>query len=107
LYSSSQPSIVAHCVQPPAWRAEPLVVASSRARAGTSGGQWNRATPQPLAGAAGLSLIACAVLCGACPAPPGRRCHSRNIKNPNSFHGFDKEKLGMQTLATYYNISFL
>ena len=32
---------------------------------------------------------------------------SRNIKNPNSFHGFDKEKAGMQTLATYYNISFL
>jgi len=31
---------------------------------------------------------------------------SRNIKNPNSFHGFDKEKIGMQALATYYNVTF-
>ena len=38
--------------------------------------------------------------------PPTNVPRSRNIKNLNSFHGFDKEKVGMQTLATYYNISF-
>lgn len=32
--------------------------------------------------------------------------YNRNIKNPNSFHGFDKEKIGMQTLATYFNVTF-
>mmetsp|Transcript_9929 Transcript_9929/g.25313 ORF Transcript_9929/g.25313 Transcript_9929/m.25313 type:complete len:181 (+) Transcript_9929:166-708(+) len=32
---------------------------------------------------------------------------NRSVDNPNSFHGFAKEHIGMQTLAAYYDVTFL